>query len=430
MQKIILTFAVALIFLHAAAQINKDDLQKQRQQLKKEIEETERILNETKKTTKENVGQLSLINKRLDLQGNVIENITGQLKFIETDIYKSQREVNKLSRILDTLKQEYAKSMVYAYKNRNSYDFLNFIFSASSFNDAIKRITYLKSYRTYREQQGENIVRTQEQLQQRINELSGNKQKKNIALQEKNKEMTVLEKQQQEKEKIVEKLKGRQKELAAQISNKRKQDAKLRGMITAMIKREIENARKKAEADKAERDRLARLNKPKPNDNTDVAVTKPSINRTPKKTESVLVSSEADRVLDASFERNRGSLPWPADGFILSRYGPNSLPGGVDYNNPGVSIGTSIGTAVKAIFDGEVTLVNSMDDKQVVFIKHGKYFTVYSNLSSASVQRGQTIRTGQVVGRAGANDDGQGEVDLIIMKETNNVNPEQWLRRK
>ncbi|MDB5199747.1 MAG: hypothetical protein JWO92_1710 [Chitinophagaceae bacterium] len=431
MQKIILTFAVALIFLHAAAQTNKDDLQKQRQQLKKEIEETERILNETKKTTKENVGQLSLINKRLDLQGNVIENITGQLKFIETDIYKSQREVNKLSRILDTLKQEYAKSMVYAYKNRNSYDFLNFIFSASSFNDAIKRITYLKSYRTYREQQGENIVRTQQLLQQRINELSGNKQKKNVALQEKNKEMTVLEKQQEEKEKIVAKLKGRQKELSAQISNKRKQDAKLRGMITAMIKREIENARKKAEADRAERDRLARLNKPKPNDNNnDVAVTKPSINRTSKKTESVLVSSDADRALDANFERNRGSLPWPADGFILSHAGRNVLPGGVEYDNPGVSIGTSIGGTVKAIFDGEVTLVNSMDDKQIVYIKHGKYFTVYSNLSSVSVQRLQTVKTGQVVGRAGANDDGQGEVDLIIMKETNNVNPEQWLRRK
>lgn len=433
MQKIILTAAIILFFLNSFAQ-NKDELQKQREQLRKEIAETEKVLNQTKKTTKENLGQLSLINKRLDLQGNVIENITGQLKFIENDIYKSQREVNKLSRVLDTLKQEYAKSMVYAYKNRNSYDFLNFIFSASSFNDAVKRITYLKSYRTYREQQGENIIRTQQLLQQRINELSGNKQKKNIVLQEKNKEMTVLEKQQEEKEKIVEKLKGRQKELTAQITNKRKQDSKLRGMIDAMIKREIalanERARQKAAADKAERDRLAKINKPSTNNNNDVAITKPSITRVPKKTESVLVSSDADRVLDANFERNRGSLPWPADGYILSHYGRNVLTDRVEYNNPGVNIGTSIGASVKAIFDGEVTLVNSMDDKQVVFIKHGKYFTVYSNLSSASVQRGQTVKTGQVVGRAGANDDGQGEVDLIIMKENNNVNPEQYLRRK
>jgi septal ring factor EnvC (AmiA/AmiB activator) len=425
MQKFILTIAVVLFFLGAGAQ-GKDELLKQRQQLKKEIEETEKVLNETKKTTKENLGQLTLINKRLDLQGNVIDNITGQLKYIENDIYKSQREVSKLSRILDTLKQEYATSMVYAYKNRNSYDFLNFIFSASSFNDAVKRITYLKSYRNFREQQGENIVRTQHLLQQRINELSGNKQKKNVALQEKNKELVVLEKQQDEKEKIVAKLKGRQKELSAQISNKRKQDAKLRNMIAVMIKREIdlanERARQKALADAK--------NNAKANNNNTATVTKPSVTRTVPKKESVLVSSEADRALDASFERNRGSLPWPADGYILSDYGRNVLPGGVEYSNPGVSIGASIGASVKAIFDGEVTLVNSMDDKQVVFIKHGKYFSVYSNLSSASVQRGQTIKTGQVVGRVGANDDGQGQVDLIIMKENNNVNPAQYLRKK
>ena len=129
MQKIILTVAAIFIFLtNISAQANKDELQKQRQQLRKEIEETERVLNQTKKTTKENLGQLSLINKRRDLQGNVIQNIAGQLKFIENDIYKSQKEVNKLTRILDTLKREYAISMVYAYKNRNSYDFLNFIF--------------------------------------------------------------------------------------------------------------------------------------------------------------------------------------------------------------------------------------------------------------------------------------------------------------
>ncbi len=427
MQKIIFTaVCIFVINLLSLAQVNKDDLQKQRQQLKKEIEETEKVLNETKKTTKENIGQLSLINKRLDLQGNVIDNISGQLKFLDNDIYKSQREVNKFSRILDTLKQEYAKSMVYAYKNRNSYDFLNFIFSSSNFNDAIKRITYLKSYRTYREQQGQNIVRTQQLLQQRINELSGNKQKKNITLQEKNKELTVLEKQQTEKEKIVSKLKGRQKELTAQITNKRKQDARVRGMINTMIKKEIaianEKARLKALAE-------ARDNT-KPDNNSNAANTKPAVKKAPKKTESVLVTSDADRLLDANFERNKGSLPWPADGFILSRFGPNVLVERVQYDNPGVSIGTAVGANVKAVFDGEVTLVNSMDDKQVVFIKHGKYFTVYSNLSSANVQRGQTVKTGQSVGRAGANDDGQGEVDLIIMKENNNVNPEQWLRRK
>jgi septal ring factor EnvC (AmiA/AmiB activator) len=320
--------------------------------------------------------------------------------------------------------------MVYAYKNRNNYEFLNFIFSASSFNDAIKRITYLKSYRTYREQQGQNILLTQDLLHQRINELSGNKRKKNETLVEQGKEMSVLENRQEEKAKIVSKLKGREKELSAQITNKKKQDAKLKNMINTMIKREIDNARKKAEEDRKKALALEKeKNKTNPAVNT-TTKTKPAIIKENRTTSSVLVSSEADRVLNADFERNRGSLPWPVNGSILIHYGSYTIPGtNLSGDNPGVSISTQSGSNVKAVFDGEITLVSYMDDKQVVFIKHGKYFTVYSNLSSANVQRGQTVKTGQVIGKAGVNDDGQGEVDLIIMKESNNVNPESWLHR-
>lgn len=417
MNKIILATTITILFFSSAfPQSNKEELLKQRQKLQAEIEETEKILKETRNTTKENLGILNTINKRISLQDNVIDNITGQLRFINDDIYRSQREVNKLSKVLDTLKQEYAKSMVYAYKSRNSYDFLNFIFSSSNFNDAIKRVTYLKSYRTYREMQGDNILRTQNLLQVRISELSGNKKKKNEVLQEKNKEMNVLEKQQQEKQSIVAKLKGRQKELSAQITNKRKQDAKLKNLIAVMIKREIENAKKLAASNVVKSDAST---------TSKTAATKPARNTT-----SILVSSEADRVLNASFEKNRGALPWPANGVILIHYGDYVIPGtNIQGNNPGVNIGTQIGASVKAVFDGEVTLVSYIDDKQAVFIKHGKYFTVYSNLSSANVQRGQKVKTGELIGKAGANDDGQGEVQLILMKENNNVNPELWLHR-
>ena len=400
--------------------------------MKKEIAETEKALNETRKTAKVNIGQLSLINRKMDLQGNVIDNISGEIKNLNNNIFLSQKEVNKMSRILDTLKKEYANSMVYAYKNRSNYDYLNFIFSASSFNDAIKRVAYLKSYRSYREMQAENILRTQDMLEERIRILSGTKQRKNMVLQERDKEMTQLERQQLEKKVIVNKLKSQQKELTAQVTAKRKQDAKLKNMITAMIRREIEIARN--EAAKKEKARLAELKKNKPDtkenaaDNVAAAKTAKPVVR-PKSTGSVLVSSDADKALDASFERNRGSLPWPASGFIIAHFGANKLPGGIDYDNPGVTIGARIGEAVKAVFEGEVTLVSYIEDKQAVFIKHGKYFTVYSNLASAIVQRGENVKTGQVIGKAGANDEGQGQVDFILMKESSNVNPEQWLRR-
>jgi murein hydrolase activator len=434
MQKTIVTvFAFLFLFLSVSAQQpdDKDALQKQREQLKKEIAETEKALNETRKTAKVNIGQLSLINRKMDLQGNIIDNISSEIKNLNNNIFLAQKEVNKMSRILDTLKREYANSMVYAYKNRSNYDFLNFIFSASSFNDAIKRVAYLKSYRSYREMQAENILRTQDMLQERIQILSGTKQRKNVVLQEQDKEMTQLERQQQEKKVIVDKLKSQQKELTAQVSAKRKQDAKLKNMITAMIRREIDIARN--EAAKKEKARLAELKKNNPdtkdnaaNTTTTVKTVNPAVRAKP--TGSVLVSSEADKELNASFERNKGSLPWPASGYIIAHFGRIILPPNIEYDNPGVTIGVKIGEAVKAVFDGEVTLVSYIEDKQAVFIKHGKYFTVYSNLASASVQRGDNVKTGQVIGKAGANDEGQGQVDFIIMKESNNVNPEQWLR--
>jgi septal ring factor EnvC (AmiA/AmiB activator) len=434
MQKSILiafVFLLSLFNATAQQQEDKDVLQKQREELRKEIVETEKTLNETRKTAKVNIGQLSLINKKVDLQENVITNINGEIKNLNNNLYLSQLEINKMSRILDTLKQEYANSMVYAYKNRSNYDFLNFIFSASSFNDAIKRVAYLKSYRSYREMQAENILRTQAMLEDRIKILSGTKQRKNVVLQEQGKAMTQLEKQQEEKKGIVDKLKSQTKELTAQVNAKRKQDAKLKNMISAMIRREIEIARN--EAAKKEKARLAELkkNNTAANNNNSVAntntrTTKPDVST--KSTGSVLLSTEADKVLDANFAKNRGSLPWPVAGYIIAHFGSTKLPGGVIYDNPGVTIGAKIGEAVKAVFDGEVTLVSYIEDKQAVFIKHGKYFTVYSNLSSADVQRGDQVKTGQVIGKAGANDDGQGEVDFVIMQETNNVNPELWLK--
>ncbi len=428
-RKIVTTLAfLFLLFSAAAQQEDKDALQKQREKLKNEIAETERTLAEVRKTAKVNIGGLTLINKKIDLQGNVIDNISGEIKNLNNNIFLSQKEVTKMSHVLDTLKQEYAKSMVYAYKNRSNYDFLNFIFSAGSFNDAIKRIAYLKSYRSYREMQAENILRTQQMLEDRIKVLSVSKNTKNIVLNERDKELSALEKQQQEKQLIVTKIKGQQKELTAQVNAKRKQDAKLKNMISAMIRREIEIAR--AESARKEKERLAALKKngPVTNNNTvstTTKTTKPAVERKP----SILVTSDADRALDASFERNRGSLPWPVSGYIIAHFGRIELPGGIDYENPGVTIGAKVGEAVKAVFDGEVTLVSYIEDNQAVFLKHGKYFSVYSNLGSANVKKGDVVKTGQVIGKAGANDEGQGQVDFILMKESNNINPEQWLRK-
>ena len=426
---------ISLFFLGTiviAQPATREELEKQRQQLKKEIELTENMLNANKTKTKENFVQWKLINDKVNLQDRIIDNINRDINLLDNNINGIQREVNRYDRLLDTLKQEYAKSMVYAYKNRGNYDFLNFIFSAASFNDAIRRINYLKSYRSYREMQGENILRTQELRRQRIEELGGAKQKKNVVLMVKDKEMTALESQQKEKDRILAELKKQGKQLNIQYAGKKKQLLKVDNAIAITIKKAIDEANRLA-LKKAANLKLAAENEKNNKTSTDVNKTTKKITTTskkpiPEKQASILLNPENISV-NANFISNKGSLPWPVDkGYLLMHYGRNQLPSGAVMDITGITVATEIGGPVKSIFDGVVSKVLFIDDMQVIIIQHGKYFSSYSNLASVSVQTGQDIKIGQVIGKAAANLDGVGAVDFYIYDERNNLDPERWLR--
>ncbi len=416
----------------------REDLEKQKLQLRKELEQTERMLNENKTKSKENYVQWKLINDKVNIQDRIIDNINRDINLLDNNLIKTQRDINRYDKLLDTLKQEYAKSMVYAYKNRSNYDFLNFIFSAASFNDAIKRITYLKSYRNYREMQGENILRTQELRKQRVEELSGTKEKKSIVLKDKDKEMSALEKEQREKDRILSELKKQGKQLNNQMAATKKQLKKVDNAIAAAIKRALDEARKTA-LKKAAADETKRIAAEKAAAKNNANVTTAPVAKTPtvikkaepkKVPESVLLNSE-NIAVNANFVNNRGALPWPVDkGYMLMHYGPNKLPSGTVLDMTGLTIATEIGSAVKSVFDGVVSKVLYVEDMQVVILQHGRYFSTYSNLSSVSVQTGQEVQTGQVIGKAAANLDGVGAVDFYINDEKNNLDPAKWLRRK
>ncbi len=422
---------------HAQPQ-TREELEKQRAQLKKEIEETELLLNKNKSATKQSLLQYKLIADKVNLQNRMIDNINKELNRLDDNMYLISRDIRRYDRLLDTLKTEYAKSMIYAYKNRSSYDFMNFIFSAANFNDAIKRISYLKSYRNYREMQGQNILRTQDLRKKRIVDLHGAKMEKNAVLEVQSKEKAILEVQRKEKDKIVADLKKQGKQLNNQIAAKRKQMQRVSNEIAAAIKRAQEEARKdamvKAAAERErlrkEAEKIAKANPTGENKTTTKPVIEPTKKPEPARMESVLLN--ADNIeLNANFERNRGALPWPLDrGVVLMHYGANTLPSGSVLDVASVTISADIGTQVKAVFEGMVTAIKPIDDMLVVIIQHGRYFTTYSNLTGVTVQKGQNVRTGQVLGRVAANFDGIGAIDFYISNESSNYDPEKWLRRK
>ena len=464
-KKIILLFFFTSVSIVLFAQETKEELQRKQQDLLKEIRDLNATLKNIRSSKNRSLANYNLVKRKIAAREELIQNINKDLRILDNNIYKNTQEINRLRRQLDTLKQEYAKSLVFAYKNRGNYDYLNFIFSASTFNDAVKRITYLKSYRDYREQQVANIEKTEDLISDKIATLNNSKNEKSHALEDQNKQLKDLEVDKKEQNEEVNKLKTQENDFAKEIKKRENERRQMQSAISAIIRREVAEARKRAEAlakqKKAEEDerrkrvadqqRLERLAKQKQqadannanNSNTassktsteadeppkDVAVAKPKTSRV----YSDLESTEEGRALSINFETGRGKLPWPVDaGITTIHFGNYTIPGTkIVGKSDGLTISVPAGASVKAVADGEVSSVFDLGGEQVVTIRHGKYFTSYSHLSSVNVSKDQQVRPGTIIGKAAPNDEGEGEVVFMVTNEHSVfLNPEQWLRHK
>src|SRR5580693_7281480 len=199
LRTLLLPFVLLLLVFRSEAQPppvqSRADLEKERAAIQKEIEDVRQTLDATHKNKRQTLGQLALLQRRLRLRESAIRNINAQIDVIQNDMNDSWREIVSLRNELDTLRIQYAQSIVFAYKNRSSYDFLNFIFSATTFNDAMRRIEYLKSYRAYREERAENIRNTQALLQSKIDGLRVTRAEKDDVLKKASKEKEMLDRE-------------------------------------------------------------------------------------------------------------------------------------------------------------------------------------------------------------------------------------------
>ncbi|MFY7879198.1 MAG: murein hydrolase activator EnvC family protein [Lacibacter sp.] len=425
-----------------AQQNEKAELEKRKRQTLQEIELLNRQYNEIKKGKKVSLGQLAVIQKKIELRNNVIANINSQINVIDRSINKSYREMRILQKDLDTLRKNYAKNVVYAYKNRSNYDFLNFLFSSTNFNDAIRRIAYMRAYRSYRAQQLEAIRKTETLYKEKIVQLTNNKKEKSAVLVDQTTEMGELLKDKKEQDEVVNKFKTREKELNQLLAAKKKQAQQLQASITAIVNREIAAAKKEAEArakaekermrkEREEADRIAKANA-KNNPTAPVVKTNPVVKKEEpvKKQESYLEYNKEDLALGNSFEGSKGRLLFPVDnGYVSVPYGSYTIPGTqLKGYQEFITIASPVGTPVKAVFDGEVASVTDVGGALTIAIRHGKYFTFYSNLTSVAVSKGANVKAGQVLGRVGTDLEGEGSIEFILTRETTNLNPSGWLR--
>lgn len=433
--RILFMYLLSFMFITGAVAQSREDLERQRKQIQQEIAELQETQASIQKDKKANLAQLALIQNKIKKRNAVINNINDQVQLIDNNIFSNNREIYRLKKQVDTLKEQYAKTLVYAYQNRSSYDMINFLFSATTFNDAIRRIQYLKSYRGYREEQVQNIQKTQQLLVDKINTLNENKKEKSKVLQEQSKEMKTLQGEKEEQNSYVAKLKAREKELTKEMAAKRRVASNLQNAISAIVKREIEAARKREIEEAKKAAAAAKAAEAKSGNTTTTstaATTAPKTSSTPGRKYNVLESTPEVTKVSVNFEANRRNLPWPVDkGVISFPFGRNKIEGTTLYeDNSGVTIATVSGTNVKAVFEGTVSGVFDIQGSQAVTIKHGKYFTTYYNLTSVTVGKGDGVKMGQVIGKAGANDDGDGEILFMVTEEKKFLNPELWLKQR
>jgi septal ring factor EnvC (AmiA/AmiB activator) len=414
-----LFFVIMGSFLLANAQQTKEELQARQRDIQKELNDLNNTLSDIKKNKKQYLRKLYLVEQKIKVRKNLINNINRQVINLDEEIDRNALSITHYKNELDTLKANYAQNLVFAYKNRGNYDYLNFIFSSTSFNDAIKRVAYLKSYSQYRESQVADILKTQSLLKNEIENLANKKIAKNETLQSQSKQLTNLETDKKEQDQTIKDLKSREGDVAKEISSKERVRRQVEQNLRAVIRRDIETARRAAESNIA-----------KP---STTAPSSPAITATPKvnRTYSALESTPEGLSTSLNFESNKGRLPWPvSSGNVVSEMGTHQLPGSkIIEHTDGIVIAVPEGTSVKCVASGEVSSVNDMGDGQyTIFVRHGKYFSVYSNLANANVGRGDKVNAGTILGKAGKNLDGEGEITFMITNDKAAfLNPRSWL---
>jgi septal ring factor EnvC (AmiA/AmiB activator) len=427
----------------------KGQLEAKRKELMEGINETEKQLIEIKNNKNTTLGQLRALQNKLAQRQSLIGNINDEIGNIDNTIKSSSKEVVTLKQKLELSKIRYAQSIRYAYQSRSSYDMLAFLFSSSDFNDAMRRMKYLKKFRDLRKQQVEQIKLTQNQLQHKIGELSITKAQKDELLNKQVLQKQDLMKETDQTNQVIQQLKGKESELKANIERNRIIAARVNKAINAYIEAEMaKEAKRAADAQKIEDAKNAALAKANPSAvktpakpaATVPTATNPastaSSTKLPKVNNLPLLLTPTDVKLAANFEENKGRLYWPVEkGYITDHFGVHSHPvyTHVMIDNPGIDIQTDNNAGIRSVFDGTVFKVFSADggSTQIVMIKHGNYFTVYNGLSNVSVQKDDHVTPKQVIGHVAINEENIPLIKFQIWKWNGKsnvtLNPEAWI---
>ena len=438
-------------------------LQNQRQKIQQQIKEQEKRLQSNQQDVKKRLQNLMIINTEIEGKRRSIDTIRQNITTLDAEIEHLCQQLDDLQAELNKCKERYVKSMRYLHRNKDYQSQLMFIFSADNLTQMFRRLRFMREYAAYQHVQGDEVKTQQETVNAKFQEISVAKRQKTQLLARDEQERKELEGKQAEQEGVVKSLQREQRSIQGIIAQQKKKDAALNAQIDRLIaeevarqkaraaaeakrraeaeaarKRAAEQARKRAEEarKKAEEEALAAKTKEAREAARRRAMehakeeesARKEVEAARKVEESLLTPAE-DLRISGSFESNRGRLPIPVTGGyrIVSHFGQYNVEGlrNVTLDNKGINIKAEPGAQVRSIYDGEVSAVFSFGGTVVVMVRHGSYISVYCNLASVNVRRGQKVTTRQPLGRVGQDN----ILQFQLRKETAKLNPESWLGR-
>ena len=434
---------VFLIILTTGLQAQtKEELQRQKVLLQDQIDLASELLLKTKNTKEASLSELQTLNQKIEARNKLIRTMDRQIRSIDREVMRKAKEIKKLEIRVDSLKSDYADLIKLAQRQQKPRDQILFILSSSSFAQAAKRMQYFKDMAAYRERQVQQIAVAQETLARERETLIAKKAEKIQVQTAQEGEKLALQADAQVQETTVQNLQSKESTLKKDIDKKQREAQQLEQQIKRIIAEEMRKAKERAERSSLEGEakELGLVSGKDYSRRTSNKALKKLIDKTRAAKgldvrddgRSFAMTPEA-RALANNFASNKGALPWPVErGIITGKFGkhPHPIVKGVIVDNPHIEITTEENAIVRSVFEGEVSSVVPIPGANVmVLVRHGNYFTVYSNLINVKVKAGDVVSLKEPIGTAFTDEEGKTMVQLGIWKDADIQDPNPWLAK-
>jgi len=391
---------LALLFsINLNAQSQKQrELEERKQELQKEIKQINSLLYKGRKKEKTIISKVEDVSYKVNVRKNLIKVTNQQANLLTRQINKNQNNISIMRDELKVLKDNYADMIVKSYKSKNEQSRVMFLLSSDNFQQAYKRLQYIKQYADYQKKQGEEIKAKTLQLQETNKNLIAQKSEKQKLIDENKKAQAELQKELVEHESLMKSVKKSMNKYASQIKTKQREANRIDREIEKIIRAAIASSNKKAG----------------------------------KKSSTGFALTAEAKALAASFVRSKGKLPWPVEkGVVKLRYGkqPHPVVKTVTIQSNGVRIATEEAAKVRSVYDGKVLAVQAIKRGNLtVLVQHGNYITAYKNLAKVYIKKGDNVKTKQDIGQVFTNSsNGETILSFSVFKDAKTQNPAEWI---